>query len=632
MIENIPQEMIDRNQWVVHTAESKKKPINALTLGNAMPNNPNTWTTFDNAVKIVNSGKALGVGYVFNDDYIAIDLDDCLLENKKAKPWASEIMKSLYPCYMEYSISGKGIHIFSKRHFGLPGKNLQLKFKDYNLYDCIGGIEIYQKFHYFIVTGNVIKGCTEILDKEPEIIPLYIKYQTMADRATEKKQKSSIRNIDTTIFTEVNRTVTMEQVLNMYGIRIGRDHKICCPFHKEEEPSMMIYEYDYYCFGCKDYGDAVSFVMKQEKLPNNYEAAKLVAEKFNLQTSEPIKNLVAQSKAKTNILTALPEEIESWTSKGLNVADIKPYDKSKAEIVKTGIPTLDKMINLEMGQVTLWTGLNSAGKSTVLGQVMVESIEQNYNVFAFSGELIANKFQYWIDLQCAGANHLTQKTSNTTGSVYYEINHKAKQLIHEWYNQKFWLYDNTNGTCYEDILKVMTAFAVYKKCRVFLIDNLMRLDLSGINKDQYVAQSQFVNSVSNFAQTYNVLVHLVAHPRKPPMSSIITKMDVAGSADLTNRADNVLAVHRVTEQFRTELKKIRQEIKGSEFTALTQASNAIEIFKNRDGEEQDIMLPLQYCSGSKRIIDVKHPELKDKKYSWDKTTELKQDKFDDCPF
>lgn len=47
---------------------------------------------------------------------------------------------------------------------------------------------------------------------------------------------------------------------------LASDHiKIICPFHEENTGSMMIKNNHYYCFGCSEHGDQISFVQKYLK-------------------------------------------------------------------------------------------------------------------------------------------------------------------------------------------------------------------------------------------------------------------------------------------------------------------------------------------------------------------------------
>ncbi len=331
-----------------------------------------------------------------------------------------------------------------------------------------------------------------------------------------------------------------------------------------------------------------------------------------------IKSACTYELGKLNIIQSeFENEDDKYLNRAINLAKVTEYNPTNAEIIKSGIPSLDRELGgYEMGLITVWTGINGAGKSTVLAQTLLESVEQGYNVFAFSGELQAHKFKYWIDLQAAGGSHLTKKISQRTNKSYYEINQTAKKPIRDWYDEKLWLYDNKSGMSFEEILKTMKVNYRKRNCRIFLIDNLMRLDLKGLNRDQYEAQSQFINEISNFAQVNNVHIHVVAHPRKI-MGTIITKMDVSGAGDLTNRADNVIAVHRITGGFKKEFEKENKKMNPSDKEYILTASNAVEIFKSRDYGVVNALIPLIYHEDSKRLVDKANPILKNKKYGWE---------------
>lgn len=49
-------------------------------------------------------------------------------------------------------------------------------------------------------------------------------------------------------------------------IKSGNITKVCCPFHDEKTPSMVIYDDHYHCFGCGAHGDAIKFLVEYEGL------------------------------------------------------------------------------------------------------------------------------------------------------------------------------------------------------------------------------------------------------------------------------------------------------------------------------------------------------------------------------
>ena len=62
------------------------------------------------------------------------------------------------------------------------------------------------------------------------------------------------------LFETIKETVTVEQAAEYYGMKIGRNNMICCPFHNDNHPSMKLNATYYYCFGCGATGDVIQFV------------------------------------------------------------------------------------------------------------------------------------------------------------------------------------------------------------------------------------------------------------------------------------------------------------------------------------------------------------------------------------
>lgn len=69
-------------------------------------------------------------------------------------------------------------------------------------------------------------------------------------------------------------------------VRKGSSITACCPFHAEKTPSFHIYpDQHYYCFGCKETGDAITFVRKTREM-SFIEALKFLASKFGVEAPE----------------------------------------------------------------------------------------------------------------------------------------------------------------------------------------------------------------------------------------------------------------------------------------------------------------------------------------------------------
>ncbi|KXG78264.1 toprim domain-containing protein [Thermotalea metallivorans] len=288
----------------------------------------------------------------------------------------------------------------------------------------------------------------------------------------------------------------------------------------------------------------------------------------------------------------------------IRLANVRQLDYSKIEKVKSSIEGVNEVLGgYMMGQVSIWTGINSSGKSTFLGQELLAAIDQGYKVCAYSGELPASFFKYWIDLQASGPKNLDRVFDTIKNEYVPKLNKEVVKKISQWYEDKFFLYDSTNGIATEkDLFKIFEYAARRYNCKVFLVDNLMTTEFERVDNDFYRGQSAFVGNVISFAKRFDAHVHLVAHPRKA--FGKLTKMDVSGSGDITNRADNVLAVHRLSQK-----EKEKEEYHGLD--------NLVQIFKNRINGTQDEEVGLKFDAFSKRFYQERDIEGPNKKYGWE---------------
>lgn len=230
----------------------------------------------------------------------------------------------------------------------------------------------------------------------------------------------------------------------------------------------------------------------------------------------------------------------------INLADVSPMDPMSVKTVTTGIAPLNKMLGgFGLGDVSVWTGKRGDGKSTLLSQLMLDAVDADWKVCAYSGELRADRYQYWTDLQAAGTKHIREYLDTVNDRPVYYVPKEIRQRIHAWYDERYWLFDNALSATEEEanVLSVFELGAMRYDCKVFLVDNLMTADFGRVSdSDFYRQQSRFVGKLVSFANRFNVHVHLVAHPRKT--RDAITGDDISGSGDITNRVANVLSLSR----------------------------------------------------------------------------------------
>lgn len=177
-IEQIPGELQDMKQWVCWKYQERdgkdaKVPIDPYTGKHADPSDPETWGTFGGALTYYGSKDATGIGFVFSksDNYVGIDIDDCIDEDGTISETGSEIVSTL-DSYTERSPSGTGLHIIVKGN--LPdGSNRK------------ESVEMYDERRFFTVTGQSISDTPAHIEHcEDEISEVHESYlQSSADTA-----------------------------------------------------------------------------------------------------------------------------------------------------------------------------------------------------------------------------------------------------------------------------------------------------------------------------------------------------------------------------------------------------------------------------------------------------------------
>lgn len=226
----------------------------------------------------------------------------------------------------------------------------------------------------------------------------------------------------------------------------------------------------------------------------------------------------------------------------VRLADVETVDLNSLPKIKTGITGLDRVIGgLYFGQVVLLTGKRGEGKSTFMGAVIAEALNQGKKVLAYSGELPGYHFKRWLDLQIAGPHNVVT-TYNQFSDPEYSLAPEVVEKLNRWYYDQAYLYDNNalDGDEYESLLDTIERSIQRYGVDLVCIDNLMTaIDIASA-ESQYIQQSQFVRSLKQMAVRYNVVVLLVAHPKKT-QGEVSDNDMVSGSSDITNRVDTVLS-------------------------------------------------------------------------------------------
>jgi len=280
-----------------------------------------------------------------------------------------------------------------------------------------------------------------------------------------------------------------------------------------------------------------------------------------------------------------------------NAAEIEKVNIDDIPKIKTGFKQLNKILKggFMYGQVILLTGKRGAGKSTLGSQFVCEALSQNQNCFIYSGELPDFWVKDWLDRQLSGKEHPT----------FSQV-----EECEIFYNQRLFIFNNqlVETDELEDLLTVLKDTIVKKDIKLALIDNLMTAISADTNESLYRKQSEFVGELAKIAKAYNMVIVLVAHPRKSNYE--FDNDDVSGSADITNRVDVVMSYDRDKTRNQNDLR-------------------VLKITKNRmTGHLGD--MDLYFSDFSKRISDT--PNEFTKFYLKSEFMKVTDEMMEDIPF
>lgn len=215
-----------------------------------------------------------------------------------------------------------------------------------------------------------------------------------------------------------------------------------------------------------------------------------------------------------------------------NLAEVENVDLEKMDYYPTGIKTLDDTIGhgFHDGELIILTGKCGEGKSTFASQIVAKMIKNGLKAFCYSGELPDYMFKSWIDKQICGGT----------------CTEAARNAASAFYDKKCYIYDNSSVVDEkEEIFALMAQAVKILGCKFVLIDNLMTAMETKPQEDLYRQQSAFVTKLTKYAKGFNVIVMLVAHPKKGDSDE---NDSISGSGDITNRANVVIRYQRKSKK------------------------------------------------------------------------------------
>lgn len=300
----------------------------------------------------------------------------------------------------------------------------------------------------------------------------------------------------------------------------------------------------------------------------------------------------------------------------VDFSDVEEKDLSSIDGVETGFHSIDKEImRLFYGTFNIISGLPGSGKTSWLYSLVCSVMDRGERAWLFSRELPDFMSKNWLNMILAGPRNVKEYHSSND-AVYYKIKPEAKKAISESYREQLFLYRDDYSNSVEDLQNSMVDSARKYGCKLFIIDNLMTVDLHADDENKYEKQTEFVNWLIHFSAKYDVCTILVCHPRKLQFGQREMEMgDVAGSSNLINLAHRAFSLRRVTKQEQEGT----MNRKGDAWAVPPcPYSVIIKVLKDRMRGRAGMEFGLYYDTASRRFFG--NPAEYDRQYSWDTNT------------
>lgn len=206
-----------------------------------------------------------------------------------------------------------------------------------------------------------------------------------------------------------------------------------------------------------------------------------------------------------------------------------------------GFTEIDEKISWETGRLLTVTGIPGHGKSEFLDWVLVNlNIKHSWKVGYFSPENYPIKY------------HFSKISSKIIGKEFntHKITQSEFEKGFDYIQENFyWVYPESDMSI-ENILEKAKFLIKKHGIKVFVIDPYNKLEHTknkGENETEYI--SRFLDLLSNFAKRNDILICLVAHPRKIEKLAnkkfdVPTLYDISGSANFYNKTDYGITVYR----------------------------------------------------------------------------------------
>jgi len=227
-----------------------------------------------------------------------------------------------------------------------------------------------------------------------------------------------------------------------------------------------------------------------------------------------------------------------------------------------GQKIIDDKVTWEPGRLAIITGIPTSGKSEFVDYIVCRlNIKQGWKAAYFTPENYPLKFHY------------TKLFEKLTGKKF--SNKTATELdwdtAYEYIKENFFYILNEEDFTVKSILDSARVLVKTRGIKIIIIDPYNKLEHKYTDSEtQYI--SRFLDELIMFAKINDLLVFLIAHPKKMNKTGgkidVPSLYDISGSANFYNKTDYGITVHRNTDEQNIMLNEIKVYIQKIKYKHL----------------------------------------------------------------
>ena len=237
------------------------------------------------------------------------------------------------------------------------------------------------------------------------------------------------------------------------------------------------------------------------------------------------------------------------------------YENGMISGESTGLPPVDDLFTIALGQLSVVTGIPGSGKSEFIDQLMVNLAKNKGWSFAVAS------FENPPDL------HICKLAEKYSGHSVFEQPRMSAELLDKsisWVNDHFMFLEQRSGdaTTVDSLLDRISQACLRKGVRGCVIDpyNYIVQD-AGAEENEHQFINKLLTRLVAFARAHDIHIWFVAHPSKMATNvdgstGVPKGMNISGSASFFAKADLGVTVHRAGDVTEIHAWKVRFKWQG----------------------------------------------------------------------